>query len=182
MPVIARDWAKDHRRACSIFGDVVANVGDRWTWPSPCTEWDARGVLEHVIGFHEVLVLRPAKVHVERPKTDIPARWVVTQKALDLALCCGEQNPDLNLDRMLSMLTTEVIVHTWDLSRAVGVDEIAIDEDLVEKSLESVTRSRRAIAESDLYAAPIERGSGSSALETLLCFLGREPEWSRPQV
>lgn len=39
------------------------------------TEWDARGVLEHVIGFHEVLLLlRPLGIRADRPKNDVPGR------------------------------------------------------------------------------------------------------------
>ena len=38
---------------------MYTGTGDgRWDRPSPCADWDARGVVEHVIGFHEVLVLR----------------------------------------------------------------------------------------------------------------------------
>ena len=44
------DFADRHRRVCKIFGDEVSAVGDHWQTRSPCGEWDARGVLEHVIG------------------------------------------------------------------------------------------------------------------------------------
>ena len=44
------------------MGDVVGQVGERWRRRSLCPVWDARGVLEHVIGFHKVLLLRPADV------------------------------------------------------------------------------------------------------------------------
>ena len=59
-----------HRRACYGFGAVVEQVGERWERPSPCPEWDARDVLEHVIGFHEVLLFRPLGIKANRPRDD----------------------------------------------------------------------------------------------------------------
>ena len=50
-----------HRRASDGLLSVARAAAGRWERPSPCTEWDARGVVEHVIGFHEMLVLKPLK-------------------------------------------------------------------------------------------------------------------------
>ena len=77
-----------HCRACAGFGQVVAQVGDRWGRPSPCAEWDARGVLEHVIGFHDVLLLRPLGAKPQRPKDDPVARWQVTEAAISGLIRC----------------------------------------------------------------------------------------------
>jgi hypothetical protein len=71
-----------HRRACYGFGAVVDQADGRWDRPSPCPEWDARAVLEHVIGFHEVLLLRPLGVKANRPKDEVPSRWTATQLAI----------------------------------------------------------------------------------------------------
>jgi Mycothiol maleylpyruvate isomerase N-terminal domain len=44
-----------HLAACRRFGEAVRSAEGRWDCPSPCDTWDARGVLEHVIGFHDAL-------------------------------------------------------------------------------------------------------------------------------
>src|SRR5438309_11161269 len=77
-----------HRRASDGLLSVARAAAGRWERPSPCTAWDARGVVEHVIGFHEVLVLKPLGVRVERPRDDPAARWRVTADALLSALAC----------------------------------------------------------------------------------------------
>lgn len=46
-----------HRRALDGFGRAVAAASGRWDAPTPCTDWDAEGVVDHVIGFHQVLLL-----------------------------------------------------------------------------------------------------------------------------
>jgi len=124
------DLVDAHRHACDEFSRVAAAVEpDQWTAPTPCTEWDARAVVEHVIGFHDFLLLRPLGVRANRPRIGPPARWDATKTALFGVL--GESGA---LDRetelpgggtstprtMLAALTTDVLVHTWDLARATG--------------------------------------------------------------
>ena len=115
---------EQHRRACDDFGRVAERVVD-WDSPTPCDEWDARALVEHVIGFHDFLLLRPLGVRANRPRGDPAARWRATSDALFTALAA----PDV-LDRetelpgggtstprtMLAALTTDVLVHTWDLA------------------------------------------------------------------
>lgn len=48
-----------HLAVCRRFGEAVQAAHGKWDRRSPCEAWDARGVLEHVIGFHDVLLLRP---------------------------------------------------------------------------------------------------------------------------
>jgi uncharacterized protein (TIGR03086 family) len=122
------DLVDQHRRACDGFARVAASVQpDQWERPTPCSEWDARALVEHVIGFHDFLLLRPMGVRANRPRTDPAARWDATRTAVFSAL-----DPPGALDQstelpgggqstprtMLAALTTDVLVHTWDLARA----------------------------------------------------------------
>ena len=59
---------------------------EQWTLPTPCTEWDATALVEHVIGFHDFLLLRPLGVRAHRPRTDPAARWEATAAVLFAAL------------------------------------------------------------------------------------------------
>src|SRR2546421_2847701 len=91
-PSIAEDHPVDellerHRRACAEFARVAHAVPpDAWSAPTPCTEWDARALVEHVIGFHDFLLLRPLGVRANRPRTDPRARWEATRIAIFVAL------------------------------------------------------------------------------------------------
>ncbi len=121
-----------HRQACDEFLRVARAVpDDRWSAPTPCTEWDAQAVVEHVIGFHEVLLLRPLGVRAHRPREGEAARWEATSAALftalsdegaldrELEMLSGDMSSPL---RMLPTLTTEMLVHGWDLGVAAGVE------------------------------------------------------------
>ena len=136
------DTADRHRQACRAFGDQVNAVGDHWQAQSPCAEWGARGVLEHVIGFHDVLLLRPLGAKPQRPKDDPVGRWSTTLEALDELLnrpglfdgivhvpAVGDHPPSqIDAARLVPLLTLDVLVHTWDLGRAAG-NEVVLDPD-----------------------------------------------------
>ncbi len=172
-----------HRRACAGFGEVVAQVGDRWGRPSPCAEWDARGVLEHVIGFHDVLLLRPLSAKPQRPKHDPVARWQVTEAAIS-GVIGGRQDHvvevpghrAIDLVHLLPMLTTDVLVHTWDLARAADVP-IDLDTELCQLSL-AVAGDSPAIAASGLYDPPVDVPADANVQARLVAWLGRDPCWA----
>ena len=131
---------------------IVHQADGAWDNPSPCTEWDARGVVEHVIGFHDVLLLRPTGTKPQRPKDDPVARWDVTGAAIRTAIDRAATQPTSaddpsqpDLARLLPMLTTELLLHSWDLARAVGVDP-RLDSGLCEASYEMALLQRPAAA------------------------------------
>jgi uncharacterized protein (TIGR03086 family) len=171
-----------HRRACAGFGEVVGQVGDRWGRPSPCTEWDARGVLEHVIGFHDVLLLRPFSAKPQRPKDDPVVRWQVTEAAIS-GLIGGRRDhvvevPGdrvIDLVHLLPMLTTDVLVHTWDLARAADLP-IDLDPELCQLSMAAAGGSS-AIAASGLYDPPVDVPADANIQARLVACMGRDPRW-----
>ena len=173
-----------HRRACSGFGAVVDQVGDRWDRPSPCPEWDAHGVLEHVIGFHDVLLLVPLGAKPTRSRVDPAARWAVTLEAILSVL--GPEGPEpgppaagaIAFPRLLPMLTADVLVHSWDLSCSIGA-EAALDADLCEAALEGARGSEEARLASGMFGPPVGVPEGSDARTRLVALMGRDPSWGR---
>ena len=172
-----------HRKACYGFGAVVDQVDDRWGRPSPCPEWDARGVLEHVIGFHQVLLLGPLGVRANRPKDNIPGRWVATQLAIFTALDANwghsvdlPNGSNLDVSRLLPMLTTDVLVHTWDLAMTIGVEAV-LDADLCETALYGARKNVAGLRSSGMFAAPVNVPANADLQSRLIAFLGRDPHW-----
>ena len=177
-----------HRRACAGFARVAHAVpAARWSAPSPCSEWTARDVVEHVIGFHDFLLLRPLGVRAHRPRDDAAARWDATASALFAAL-----EPDGALDRvtelpgggestprtMIAALTTDVLVHTWDLARAAGLPA-DLDEDLAADAY-TAARAAGVGRDSGMVGPEVEVDEHASAPDKLVAFYGRDPSWSRP--
>lgn len=184
------DMADRHRQLCKAFGDEVSAVDDHWQAQSPCSEWDARGVLEHVIGFHDVLLLRPFGANPHRPKGDPVGRWAATFAALDLVLSrpglfdgvidvpAVGNNPPSQVDaaRIVPLLSLDVLVHTWDLGRAAG-HEVTLDPDLCRKFLEGLPSDDAVLSRTGMYDSPRPVPARSDAQAELLARLGRDPDW-----
>jgi len=184
------DIADRHLGVCRTFADHVRVVGEHWHSRSPCREWDARGVLEHVIGFHDVLLLRPLGAKPPRPKDDPVGRWTVTLEALDRlfrrpGLFDGAvdvppvgNDPPTRVDaaRLVPMLSLDVLVHTWDLARATG-HEVALDPRLCDVFLRDLPTDETALAKTGMYDGPRAAPADSDPQTKLLARLGRDPDW-----
>jgi uncharacterized protein (TIGR03086 family) len=175
-----------HLRACKGFSRIVAEADGRWERPSPCPGWDARSVVEHVIGFHDALLLRPLSAKPERSKGDPVARWTVTLSAITSLLqvrgedpTVDEESNGIDLERLLPILTTEVLVHTWDLARAVGVDAF-LDAELCDASYRAALRNERFLRESGMYDLSVPFPENAPAEAKLVAVLGRDPFWTAP--
>ena len=137
-----------YRRAQDRFGERVHGVrDDRWTAATPCTDWDVRALVNHVVGANVryQLLLRGAPTEqVEATRTvdhvgdDAVASFVETA---DGVVACFRQDGALERithhvtgDRtgreLLSMRILDAAIHGWDLARAIGADE-TLDDDVV---------------------------------------------------
>jgi uncharacterized protein (TIGR03086 family) len=172
-------WAVDnHRRACDGFTGMVVAAAGSWEAPSPCTEWSARDVVEHVIGFHDVLVLRPLRAKPTRPKDDPGARWARTADALFTALAAPDAI-DPERVSLLEVLTTDVLVHTWDLAKSVGVG-VCLDEELCERGRVRGTVNQKMLEASGMFGPAVAVSRHARAQDRLLGLYGRDPTWTAP--
>lgn len=173
------DIAELHLAVCRRFGATVGSAHGAWDRRSPCDEWDARGVLEHVIGFHDVLVLRPLGLKPNRPPDDPLVRWQLTYDSLAEALLPGRTTqPDVR--RLIPKLTRDVLVHTWDLARAVGADD-RLDPAWCELVYPGLAADFDALTSSGMFRAPIVVSNEIDVQARLLARLGRDPAW-RPEL
>ena len=182
-----------HLAVCRRFGDVVRSADGNWDCPSPCDAWDARGVLEHVIGFHDVLLLRPLGLKPGRPPDDPQRRWELTFDRLQEVLCreglfervvevpaVGKNHATRFDARMLvPRLTQDVLVHTWDLATAIGADN-QLDLGWCAMFVDRLPTDPDALSASGMFAPPIAVDDGADMQSKLLARLGRDPSW-RPQ-
>jgi Mycothiol maleylpyruvate isomerase N-terminal domain len=95
---MAEGLGERHLAVCRRFGESVRAANGKWERPSPCDGWDARGVLEHVIGFHDVLLLRPLGLKPNRPHDDPHLRWELTYGALEKAFEPGRRLFERDVD------------------------------------------------------------------------------------
>ncbi|MGB8389783.1 maleylpyruvate isomerase family mycothiol-dependent enzyme [Mycobacterium sp.] len=179
-----------HLAVCRRFGEAVRSANGKWERRSPCDAWDARAVLEHVIGFHDVLLLRPLGLKPNRPQNPL-ARWKLTYDSLTEAFNPRRalfekvigvpkvgKDPATRLDarKLVPSLTRDVLVHTWDLARAVGADD-RLDPGWCELCYANLPADLRALSASGMFNPPVAVNDGVDMQARLLARLGRDPSW-----
>lgn len=138
-----------YRQASDRFGTLVHTVADsQWNDPTPCAGWDVRALVNHVVGENrwaiplfagrtvadvgdrldgDLLGDDPAKAWdgsaAEALKTvDRPGAMTST-----VHLSFG----DFSGEEYTNQLFADLLIHAWDLARAIGADE-HLDPNLVE--------------------------------------------------
>ena len=182
-----------HLAVCQRFSAAVRAADGKWDRPSPCDGWNAREVLEHVIGFHDVLLLRPLGLKPQRPREDPGRRWSLTLDRVAQALrrdglfehvvevpAVGA-NSSTRLDAMtlVPRLSQDVLVHTWDLARAGGADD-RVDPGWCARFIDELPTDPDALSASGMFGHPIAVGGQADAQSRLLGRLGRDPSWKPP--
>ena len=80
---------------------------------------------------------------------------------------------------MMPNLTRDVLVHTWDLARAVGADD-RLDSRWCELSYAALPRDPGGLSVSGMFDAPVAVGDQTDMQSKLLARLGRNPSWPLP--
>jgi hypothetical protein len=73
-------------------------------------------------------------------------------------------------------LTRDVLVHTWDMARAVGADD-RLDPALCEHFYEALPNDPDALTATGMFDAPVAVGDQIDVQSKLLARLGRNPSW-----
>jgi hypothetical protein len=112
-----------------------------------------------------------------RPREDPQVRWQLTYDSLAEALAPGRAT---QLDRhQLPKLTCDVLVHTWDLARAVGADD-RLDPGWCELCYADLPADPQTSSPSGMFKAPLVMDDEACEIDVqarLLARLGREPSW-----
>jgi uncharacterized protein (TIGR03086 family) len=148
-------------------------------------------VLEHVIGFHDVLLLRPLGLRPDRPPENAQARWDLTYERLEQAFdparhlfervidipAVGD-SPASRLDALslVPNLTRDVLVHTWDLARAVGADD-RLDPGWCEAFYGPLQASPEVLTGGGMFQPAVVIRDDADVQSRLIARLGRDPSW-----
>lgn len=192
-PLAADDPRFVFAKAVALAGAVIDGVpGDKLEAPTPCSEFDVRGLLGHLVG-----VLRRVAV-VGRGEDPMSAPFVVenvddgawldawTAAAHDVQAAWAD---DAVLDRdlrlpwttmtgrsALAIYTSEVTVHTWDLATATGQRPVWDDE--VVATAYGILREQLPAdgREPELPFAPVvDTPEDAPLIDRLVAWSGRRP-------
>jgi uncharacterized protein (TIGR03086 family) len=135
------------------FARRLGLVGaDDWPRPTPCSEWDVRALVNHVVGAnvrYQLLLHGATAEEVEATRLvdhlgdDALSSFIETAQGVvasfretgSLERIAHHAAGDRTGRELLSMRILDAAVHAWDLARAIGADE-TIDDDVVAFLLE----------------------------------------------
>jgi uncharacterized protein (TIGR03086 family) len=175
--------------------ELVGQVGpDQWNNPTPCTEWNVRTLVGHLIvgmqGYCDLLKGAPAAKYLsmferqgEAAGTDPVAACesaVRSARAASAEPGALEQTVhhligDIPGSRLLGMRIADSVVHAWDLATAIGVAP-GLDEQLVEfvYGYYAPRAQSGALYATGWFAAPTRPlPEGATPLERLIHLVGR---------
>jgi uncharacterized protein (TIGR03086 family) len=184
------DVVELHNRTVEGFVRLVNEVGpEQWSAATPCSDWDVRALVNHVVGEERWTVpLMEGKTIADvgdsldgdllgdDPATAASAAARAAQEAAaapieKVHLSYGDEEPS----EYLRQLAADHLVHGWDLAAAIGA-EPRLDPDLVDE-----------VATWFAARAELYRSSGATAdavdgftdpADQLIGAFGRDPRWS----
>jgi len=178
------------RRAADGFGrHVHAVAAGQWHDPTPCTDWDVRQLVNHVAV--EQLWVPPLaggstvadlgdRFDGDQLGADPVSAWDEAVMASAAAFGApGALDGTVSLssgERPMSEycweMTTDALIHAWDLARGIGADE-TLDPELVEVIYERTLPFAEHLQETGLFAPPVPVPDDSPLQTKLLAIFGR---------
>ena len=179
------DAQEKYRQVASGFDATVrAVIPERWAAPSPCEKWKARDVVAHVVAGHRGLIadVRGGESKPLGVDEDPRRAWEDASRAIDEITGDPEaaakeiDGPvgSMPAGQIISQFVTmDLLVHTWDLARAVGADE-HLDGDSVRETYEALKPMDAMIRQPNVFGPKLEPPPGADLQTGFLYFLGRQ--------
>jgi uncharacterized protein (TIGR03086 family) len=143
------DIREAYQRALEGFGEHVRSVrADQWHNPTPCTDWDVRTLVNHLVYENrwvpELLAGRTVGEVGDAFEGDLlgddPAKAFHTSAAAASAAAAGAgaltrtthlSFGDVPGAEYLNQVFADALIHGWDLARAIGADD-RLDPELMD--------------------------------------------------
>jgi uncharacterized protein (TIGR03086 family) len=187
-----------HTEMTDAAGAAARTVGNadssQFGLPTPCTEWDVRALLNHLILWTSYSL--EARAHGESVGQDLMDRdfaaepgfadayraqldralaaWsdpAVWQRSLDVM---GSATPAADV---AALNLAEMVLHGWDLAAATG-QRYQVGDRAAEAALQAVAANAELFRQYKGFADPVEVAASASALDRVLALSGRDPAWT----
>ena len=180
--------AERFRRVAGRMTDRVDEVpADAWDNPAPCDGWVARDVVDHLTTWVPGFLESSAGITLEPgpPVALDPAgAWrnladqlqaMLDDPAVATRQIDGGPIGEQTVESAIGMIVLgDVVVHTWDLARATGLDE-ALDTAIVSEMLARMQPMDEMLRQSGHYGPKVDVADDADDLTKLIPFTGRTP-------
>lgn len=182
------EQAETYRRVAGAFTQRATDVPDEaWDNPAPCDGWVARDVVRHMVEWMPAFLEAaggPALPEGPSVDDDPVGAWVVMNDGIQALLDDDEvsattiTHPQAGThrldDALMMFFMGDVLVHTWDLARATGLDE-TIDAQVAAEQLAGMEPIDEMLRSSGHYGPRVEVAPDADVQTRLIAFTGRQP-------
>jgi len=160
---------------------------DQFTAPTPCRDFDVRGLIEHMLQWGPALAAASRnpvesvppegdlRDRLERQIGQLVAAWSTPAAWQGLTSMGGAQ--EMPAPVIGAMVVGEIVVHGWDLARATGQD-VAWDPRLLDFLHDEVAKTAAMGREVQAYGPEVLVPQTASPLARMLGLTGRNPAWT----
>jgi uncharacterized protein (TIGR03086 family) len=177
-------------RALERYGQLVHAIrDDQWRDETPCTDWDVRLLVNHLVSENRWmppllegkrigdvgdaldgdLLGDDAKGAWDRSAEEVGRAVQASPLDLTVHLSYG----DVPAEHYISELFSDLTIHGWDLAKAIGADE-AMDSESVEILYERYKPIEDGLKATGLFGPKVEPPPGANKQTQLLAVFGRE--------
>jgi uncharacterized protein (TIGR03086 family) len=186
-----------HQRTVRVWLDYVDGVrADQWGEPTPCSEWNVRELVNHVVGEDlwtvplldgstieevgdrldgDLLGDDPVRVAQDSGRAAANSAAQAVPSGGTVRLSYGEDS----IDNYVRQLAADHLVHGWDLAVATGQDR-TLDAELVAAVAEWFAHWEAAYRDGGIVGARAR--TSDDPQEDLLLGFGRDPHWRSTTV
>ncbi len=165
---------------------AVAVPDAAWDNPAPCEGWVARDVVRHMVEWMPGLFFDPYEIQrgsFPAVDDDPAGAW---QALVDTILSkledpeVAQREADIfpgrfSFENAVDMFGAgDIVIHTWDLARATGLDEI-LDPDEVHRMLVAMEPIDEMLRQSGQYGPRVIVPDSADEQTKLIAFSGRRP-------
>ena len=183
------DIRQRFERAQAHFGELVHQVkDDQWSDATPCTDWDVRALVNHLVYEARWCVPLLEGQTIEQvgdrfegdllgddPAGSYDAALAEASTAVrevDLDRIVHLSFGDLPASEYLTQLTSDFVVHAWDLARGIGADD-RIDPDMATFVYAAAEPMADMLAASGLFGERVQVADDADEQTKLLALFGR---------
>ena len=180
------ETADRFRKVSGAFTQRVESVPEgAWDHPAPCTGWVARDVVRHLVEWMPGFFGRYGIEFTPGPSVDADpvGAWAAArdtvQRALDDPATASRTSEtpmgQTSMEQSVGMFViADVLIHTWDLARATGLDE-RLDADEVDRLSGMMQMSDEQLRSSGQFGPAVAVPDSADAQTKLIAFSGRQP-------
>jgi uncharacterized protein (TIGR03086 family) len=178
------DPIADFTKAADGFAAVLAGCADKdLSGRSPCTEWDAQGVIDHVLQGYGYFITAfggepPDVSGIDDPSERCATLRAALQEQLDQPGALEKTVPgpvgDMPGAGLLGIAMGDSLLHTWDLARATGQD-VTLDADVLQQVWDNIKPVEAMVRGAGVFGPAVEVPDDAPFQDRALAFFGRTP-------